>query len=190
MSACLTHFWSQQCTECQRRATNLHDDTLHHQFDFDGFASYLQGIAGGNRSGDTSKAIVTDLKLFLCLTPGLSSDVDKLFNKTNLEKFFHYLITERAYKPTTIAEKIRRLKMAIKYVIHTEDSVMKNQELFIRGSILIELMSQWGRSLSKPIALQRQQHSLRMTHKLPLIIDANEFLENEKVNNVFRNCCS
>ena len=88
------------------------------------------------------------------LNPWLISDVDKLFNKTNLEKFFHYLITERAYKPTTIAEKIRRLKMAIKYVIHTEDSMMQNQELFIQGSILIELMNWWGHSLSKPIALQ------------------------------------
>lgn len=186
----MIHIWSQEHTECQRRATSLHDDTLHQQFDFERFASYLEGIAGGNRSTDTSRAIVADLKLFLCLTPGSSCDVDKLFNKTNLENFFHYLITEKAYKPTTIAEKIRRLKMAIKYVIHAEDSMMQNQELFIRGSILIELMNQWGHSLSKPIALQRQQHSLRMAEKIPLVIDADEFLKNEQVNNIFRNCFS
>ena len=141
----------------------------------------MEGIAGGNRSRDTSKAIVTDLKLFSRLTPGSSSDVDKLFNKTNLEKFFHTLITERGYKPTTIAEKIRRLKLAIKYVIHTEDSMMKNQDLYIRGSMLLEVMSQWCHSLSKAIALQRQQHSLKMIQKLPLVVDAQEFLENEKV---------
>jgi len=183
-------YWSQEHTECQRRTTSLHDETLHHQFDFERFANYLEGIAGGNRSSDTSRAIVADLRLFVCLTPGSSCDVDKLFNKTNLEKFFHHLINDKAYKPTTIAEKIRRLKLAIKYVIHAEDSMMQNQELFIRGSILIELLNQWGHSLSKPIALQRQQYCLKMAEKLPLVIVADEFLANEQVNNNFRNCFS
>lgn len=110
--------------------------------------------------------------------------MDKLFNKHNLETFFHFLMTDRGYKPTTIAEKIRRLKMAIKYVIHTRDSIMTNQELYIRGSILIESMSQWCHSLSRAIALQRQQHSLRVIQKLPLITDPNEFLENDKVTKI------
>jgi len=80
---------------------------LDQQFNLAEFATYLEGIAGGCRSSDTSKAIVKDIKLFLRLTPG-STDMDKLFNKTNLERFFHTLMTERDYKPTTIAEKIRR----------------------------------------------------------------------------------
>ena len=152
------------------------------EFNFNGFANYLEGIAGGNRSRETSKAIVADLKLFFLLTPANSSSyVDRLFNKSNLEGFFHTLITEREYKPTTITEKIRRLKMAIKYVMHTEDSLMKNQELFIRGSILLELMSQWSHSLAKAIALQRQQHSLKVIEELLLIVDPHEFLENQKV---------
>ena len=152
------------------------------QFDFQGFSTYLQGIAGGNRSIDTAKSIVADLKLFFFLTPASSSSyVDMLLNKTNLEGFIHILATERRYKPTTIAEKIRRLKMGIKYLIHAEDSMMKNQDLFIRGSLLLELLSQWCYSLKKPIALQRQQHSLKMIQSLPLIVDPHEFLENEKV---------
>ena len=117
------------------------------QINFDGFASYLQGIAGGNRSNDTSKAIVADLKLFFSLTPAsLSNCVDMLFNKSNPERFFLILIAEQEYKPTTITEEIRRAKRAIKYANHTEDSMMKNQNLFIRGSLLLELMSQWCKS--------------------------------------------
>lgn len=156
-------------------------------FDFNDFASYLEGIAGGNRSRDTSKAIVADLKLFFSLTPASSSSyIDTLFNKSNLERFFHILITDKGYKPTT-TEKIRRLKLAIKYVIHTEDSMMKNQDLFIRGSMLLELLSQWCHSLSKAVALQRQQHSLRVIQMLPLIDDPHEFLENEKVSYIVIN---
>ena len=151
------------------------------QFDFQGFSTYLQGIAGGNRSIDTAKSIVADLKLFF-LTPASSSSYeDILLNKTNLEGFIHILATERRYKPTIIAEKIRRLKMGIKYLIHAEDSMMKNQDLFIRGSLLLELLSQWCYSLKKPIALQRQQHSLKMIQSLSLIVDPHELVENEKV---------
>ena len=153
---------------------------LDQHFNLAEFAAYLEGIAGGNRSSDTSKAIVKDLKLFLQLTPG-ATDMDKLFDKRNLERFCHTLMTERGYKPTTIAEKIRRLKMAVKFIIHTQDATIVNQELYIRGSMLIEIMTQWCHSLSKAIALQRQQHSLRVIQKLPLINDPHEFLENDKV---------
>ena len=40
-------------------------------FDFEGFSTYLQGIAGGNGSIDTAKSIVADLKLFFFLTPAM-----------------------------------------------------------------------------------------------------------------------
>ena len=156
--------------------------TITRNFDFEGFSAYLQGIAGGSRSGDTANAIVADVKLFFSLTPARSSSyVDTLINKPNLERFIHYLVTQRGYKPTTIAEKIRRMKMAIKYVTHAEDSMITNRNLFMRGSLLLEVLSQWGHSLSKAIALQRQQHSLKTIQSLPLIVDPQEFLENEKV---------
>ena len=69
--------------------------------------------------------------------------------------FFQKLLPERRYKPTTLSEKIRRMKLAIKYVIYAEDSMMTNKELFIKGSRLLELLTQWCLSLSKAIALQR-----------------------------------
>ena len=57
------------------------------------------GIAGGNRNKDAAKAIVR-VELFFQLTPSTSdSDIDKLFNKANLERFFQKLLT-------TISEKI------------------------------------------------------------------------------------
>ena len=154
---------------------------MQHKFDYNGFTSYLEGIAGGNRSRDTSKAIVADVKLFFRLTPGSSTDTEKIFNKINLENFFHTLTRQREYKPTTIAEKIRRIKMAVKFLIHRDDCMMTNRDLYIRGNMLIEIMNHWCHSLYKPIALQRQQHSLKMMKRLPLIVDPHEFLDHERV---------
>jgi len=165
-------------------------DAIHHdglfqsyKFNFSAFSSYLEGIAGGNRNKDAAKAIVRDVRLFFQSTPDTSySDIEKLFNKSNLENFFQKLLKERQYKPTTISEKIRRMKLAIKYIIHAEDSMLKNKELFIKGNRLLELLTQWCLSLSKAIALQRQQYSLTMSENIPLLLDPHEFLENEKVN--------
>ena len=167
----------------------MQDDVIHphrsfdsYRFDFSGFTNYLQGIAGGNRNKDTAKAIVRDVELFFQSTPSTSnSDIDTLFNRSNLEHFFQKLLTERHYKPTTISEKIRRIKQAIKYVIHAEDSMLANQELFIKGSRLLDILTQWCLSLSKAIALQRQQYSLTVSDNIPLLLDPQEFLEDEKV---------
>ena len=157
----------------------------HHsyKFDFCDFANYLEGIAGGSRNKQSSKAIVRDVSLFFESTPSTScnSDIDKLFNKKNLEKFFQTLLNEKHYKPTTISEKIRRMKLAIKYIIHAEDSMFANKDLFIEGSRLLEILTQWCLSLSKAIALQRQQHSLTTAERIPLVLDPHEFLESKKV---------
>lgn len=157
-------------------------DCIHnYKFSFTGFASYLEGIAGGSRNKDASKAIVRDVKLFFQSTQDRSkSDIDILFNKKNLESHFQKLLSEKNYKPTTLSEKIRRMKLAIKYVIHAEDSLMMNKELFIKGNRLLELLTQWCLSLSKAIALQRQQYSVTITDRLPLVMDPQEFLHNKK----------
>ena len=167
----------------QNDFVRIADHIENYKFNFTGFAKYLESIAGGNRNKDTSKAIVRDVKLFFQLTPNtFKSDIDILFNKANLESYFQKLLSERQYKPTTLSEKIRRMKQAIKYVIHTEDSMMTNKELFVKGSRLLELLTQWCLSLSKAIALQRQQHSLMITDQLPLVLDPQEFLDNKKVS--------
>ena len=158
-------------------------DFTTYKFNFDGFGNYLEGIAGGSRNRDTAKAIVRDVELFFKSTSSAftSSDIEKLFNKLNLETFFQKLLHERNYKPTTIAEKIRRMKLAIKFVIHKEDSMLTNKELYFKGNRLLDMLTQWCLSLTKAISLQRQQHSLKVTEHLPLLLDPQEFLENDKV---------
>ena len=59
--------------------------------------------------------------------------------------------------------------------------MMTNKELLVKGSRLLELLTQWSLSLPKAIALQRKQHSLTVTEQLPLVLDPQDFLDNIKV---------
>ena len=71
--------------------------------------------------------------------------------------------------------------MGIKYLIHAEECHDEKSKFVYKGSLLLEPLSQWFHSLRKPITLQQQQHSLKMTQSLPLIVNPHEFPENEKV---------
>jgi len=173
---------TQELSYCVQKEVDFNPSIHRNKFNFARFANYLEGIAGGNRNKDASKAIVRDVELFFQLTSSKSAnDIDTLFNKSNLENFFQKLLCERHYKPTTISEKIRRMKLAIKFIIHSEDSMLTNKGLYIKGTRLLEILTQWCLSLTKAIALQRQQHSMAVTEHLPLLLDPHEFLDNEKV---------
>lgn len=110
------------------------------------------------------------------------SALEMLMNRKNLENFYHILKDEKQYKPTTIAEKLRRLKMAIQFILHELDTNCKdNVDVYLKGSRLIDLLTQWTKSLSKAIAVQRQQHGLKMSDKVTDTADPYEFLENTEV---------
>ena len=65
------------------KAQDGHMHLKNYKFNFAGFARYLEGIAGGNRNKDASKAIVRDVHLFFQATTATSSsDIDRLFNKS------------------------------------------------------------------------------------------------------------
>lgn len=140
----------------------------------------MQGIAGGNRSSETAMAIVRDVQVFFetITQRGERFHINILLNQKNLERFYHFLKTSKKYKPTTNAEKLRRLKMAIRFAMHNEE----DQELYIKGCRYIDLIKQWVYSLSKSISLQRQRHSLNIIQKLPSVNNPLNFLENPLVN--------
>ena len=65
-----------------------------------------------------------------------------------LEEYYNYLKGRRQYKPTTTAEKLIRLSMAIGFVIHENAD---HQNIYIRGSQLRDIIKQWVKSLAKSI---------------------------------------
>ena len=115
--------------------------------------------------------------MYLDETDTTESDYNKLLDTQQLEKFMEAMTKQKEYRPTTRAEKLRRIKLAIKFVIRRND----NQELYYRGKRTIDELDEWCRGLGKQIAIQRQEHALVMRRTLPEVIDPNEFLEHDLV---------
>ena len=104
-------------------------------------------------------SITSDLIMFFNVTAQSSRDsyskIGSLFDKTNLESFLYHIKMEKKYKPTTITEKIRRLKLAIQYIM----DLSKSKDHYSRGSTLLKLLTKWCHSLSQDITTQRKGNS-------------------------------
>ena len=130
------------------------------EFSLEGFTKYLRSTAGGNRNKSTARSITSDLVMFFRNTCTAESSqntnyykIDRLFNVTDLKSFLHHIAVEKNYKPTTITEKIRRLKLAIQYVMDN------NQEHNNRGNSRLKLLTRWCQLLSQDVTAQRKQNA-------------------------------
>ena len=101
-----------------------------------------------------------------------------LLNQQNLERYYRFLKTNKQYKPTTNAEKLR-LKLAFRFIMHQQE---EDQALYIKGCRYLDLIKQSVYFLSNSISLQRQKHSLNIVQKLSSVRNPLNFLENPTVN--------
>ena len=123
---------------------------------------YLQGV-GGNKSIETSKSIVSDVEKYLTNCSHSSSTksaTDLLLDRKVLQA--HYDKLKNIYQPTTITEKLRRLKMAIDFLNHTQD----DDDMYMKATRTLETLSRWIKALSKAIGKQRQEHGMRVRNTL------------------------
>ena len=126
------------------------------KFNFEGFTAYLRSTAGGNRNKSTARSITSDVMMFFSNIAESSKDkncckIDMLFNIANLRSFLHFITHEKNYKPTTITEKIRRLKLAIQYIMSN------SKDHCNRGNRLLKLLTMWCQSLSQDVTAQRKE---------------------------------
>ena len=150
-------------------------------FDYNQFDEFLRGIAGGNRTLETSISIVNDVEDFLFNSPQSSTSNcnahNLLLNVKSLEQYYHHM-KHTMYKPSTPSDKLRRLKLAIKFLIHENHN---NTDSSTKGYQIISLLSYWIKSLSKARGKQ-QQHGLevmvRLSAELPTKTTEN-FLNNK-----------
>jgi len=151
------------------------------------FKQYLEGIAGGNRSPTTSTSIARDIqKFYSTVTPSREKFLNTtLMNCKSMEVYYNYLKGRKQYEATTIAEKLRRLSMAIGFVIHENAN---DQKMYVHGTQLRDLIKQWIKSLSKGIAMQRQKHSMAVIKNLPNTSNPITFLENKQVIDKVNEC--
>ena len=64
---------------------------------------------------------------------------------------------------STRTEKLRRIKLAIKFKIRQND----DQELYYRGEWIIHLIDVWCQRLEKEIAMQRQEYTGDACPRIP-----------------------
>ena len=81
--------------------------------DFEEFKTYLS--VTHNKNKETTESIVRDVQIYLNQNETTESDYKKLLNIQILENFVEVMSDQ--YKPTTKAKKLRRIKLAIKFVI-------------------------------------------------------------------------
>ena len=66
--------------------------------------------------------------------------------------------------------------MAIRFLMHDNDT---NQAMYVKRCRIIDTLSQWIRSLSKQISIQRQRHGIKIINELPSTSDPFDFINNE-----------
>ena len=131
-------------------------------FDFNGFTKYLTSIAGGQKSVSTAKAIVADIQNYFCfISESHKPHYDLLLDMENLQNYLQYLQQHFSFAATTISEKIRRLRLAIEYTLHIENSDESNTIMFMRCTKILTNLLKCGKSLSKDIQKQRHKQSLK-----------------------------
>ena len=99
-----------------------------------------------------------------------------LLNLCLLEKFMVVMQEKLIFKPSTVAEKLRRIRLAIRYTIRDKDDA-----IYTKGKRIIDLIEEWGHGLSKDISIQKKERALAVRQMLHQMQDPNEFLENETV---------
>ena len=151
------------------------------EFSFQRFKEYLRGI-GGLKNATTAAAIVNDVLLYFNNSAGsstmLNNSYSKLFSRKSLEEFYDLMKTELSYKPSTIAEKFRRLRKAIDFIIYEN---LEDSKLAQRGLQYKELLNSWINSLSKQIKQQRHERGIMIDNEVAHTISPKEFLKSSKV---------
>ena len=134
------------------------------KFNFTGFYEYLTSIAGGKKSPSSATTIVTDIQnYFLYTNPNSNTALpyyDLLLDMNRLKNYLQHLQNNFQFAATTISEKIRRLRIAIEYTLYKENANECNTIMFMRCTKILTNLSKWGRSITKEIRQQRNQHAL------------------------------
>ena len=119
---------------------------------------------GGNKSIQKAKSIANDIEKFLsnCAHSSTSkTSADLLLNRQVLQD--HYDKLNNDYQPTTVAEKLRQIRIAINFLIHHNH---ENNDMYIKGRQIITTLDRWIKRLSKSIGKQCQQHGMTIRDTL------------------------
>ena len=129
--------------------------------------------AGGGRSKAAANSITHDLIQFYDATPQSSKDsfagISKLLNISNLVK---YIKAEKCNEPTTITEKILRLKLAVRYITN----LTNKKDYYITGCKVLKFLTKKIQSLSQEVSHLIIQKSLCNLNDVAITTKTSELL--------------
>jgi len=137
-------------------------------FDSEGFLDYLQSLVGRKRSLTAAKAIAVDvIKYYECF-PTQNSYYETILNMENLRAYLQSVQEDRGYSATTIAEKIRRLRNAVDFVMFKENTDKTNTNFYIRCQKVNDNLKKWGKGMCTDI--QKQQNRQAVESRKEVIV--------------------
>ena len=63
------------------------------------------------------------------------------------------------YKPSTITEKLRRVRKAMQFIMYNKEDD-KDEKFYMKAVQYKDLLTSWINSMAKPTALQRQARGI------------------------------
>ena len=84
----------------------------------------------------------------------------------NLQHYLQHLQNDFQFAPTTLSEKIRRLILAMEYILHKENPDESNAAMFMQITKIINNLSKWKKNLSRDIKYQRNRQALLSTREV------------------------
>lgn len=137
-------------------------------FDCQGFLEYLQSLAGGHKTAIAAKAIVADIAHYYQSFSIMEPYYETLLHMENLKKYLHNL-QDRGYCATTVAEKIRRIRNGIEFIMFKENADETKADFYIRCQKVNDNLKKWGKALSKEIKKQRCKHAVESSKEVNII---------------------
>ena len=98
-----------------------------------------------------------------------------LLNIENLYNYVNELQEVKEFAPTTVADKLRKIQLAVEYTIAIENKEENNDAMFVRCQRIIKHLEKWRHSLSKDITKQRMKHFIRSEKEVKKADDPIKF---------------
>ena len=150
-------------------------------FNFEQFQVHLQGLAGGDRNEATARAIVADVHRFFDDIAGSSQTtctISQLLNKQNIQNFYTTM-KQDGKAATTIAEKLRRMKEAVRFIqlsLQEDDTI-----LYMKAQKVLDFIATSIKKMAKQIKMQRHKHAIEVANELPSMHDPSTMLKSNKL---------
>ena len=131
--------------------------------------SHLQTLDGTNKAYEAARAIGAHVRGYFQYVQPTRPPHAALLDFHSLTTYFTHLKTIRKFTATTISEKLRAIRHAIDYVMYQQSNEGSHSTL-VKCQEVKERLKKWGNALTKDIRKQRNEHALKCSHEVCILL--------------------